>query len=193
MRPAAVAVGALALFLAGFAVGRIQPHQPALLEVSSGPRPEVDLSPAKEPKTILAPAIKPGKPEKPPVSDPGRLVIFGEQVSTTTATLPATDAGARFHLATFAKMEANRLSLRPVAWLESPQGARLPFEASTTEAPVSFSLQTAAAPRWSASLVVLATRERIEPGAMIQHDRGPVRFTLGGTRTSALVGFGLTW
>lgn len=188
---AAPLVVVLALgFVGGFFVGGLS-RKPAAstVQIRSGNTVERDLSPKGEVGTVKATAISQA-PQKVPVPVPPEL---GTQLQTTVGVLPALEAGARFHVATFGQVEGNRLQLRPVAWVEGPQGVRVPFEGATTETPIELPIQTTTAPRWSVSLVLVGTGERVEPGAMVQHDRGGFRFTGGATRRSVLVGVGVFW
>jgi|GEM_PF-4248994 len=178
------------LFGLGFMAGQLARRQePAALRIEAGPRLALDLSPKGEAGTVRAPAIRREKQQTPAPVPPE----LGTQLQTVTATLPALEPGARFHLATFGRIEADRLQLRPVAWLDGPQGARIPFEASTTEAPVSLPLQSRQAPRLSASVFVQVSPARIDPGAMVQRDWGAWRVTAGATRAGAFFGVGILW
>lgn len=202
MTPAAIpwkligyALASLALFFGGFFLGRSRGQEPAALIVRNGEKPEINLSPkGSEQKTILAPAIHPGKPEKPPISDQANQVE-GEHLSTTTTTTQdAAPAGSRFQLAIYGKSEAGTLALRPVVWLESPQGQRMPIEATTTEQTVKLAIQTQPRPTWAASLLVdLEKGQRPRTMVMVQHDREPWRFSLGAAKHRAILGIGVCW
>lgn len=176
-------------FVGGFFAGTwTRKPAPSLVRIEAGPKLERDLSPIGEVGTVKASRVTPG-PQRAPVAVPRDL---GVQLQTTTAILPALEAGARFNLATFGQVEGERLSLRPVAWLEGVQGVRIPFEVETTEAAVSLPLG-ASRGRWSASLLVMASRDRLEPCALVQRDWGRVRITAGAAPSGVLAGVGWTW
>lgn len=188
MKVSVVAVLALG-FVGGFFAGMwVRKPAPSVVRIEAGPKLERDLSPKGEVGTVKASRVTPG-PQRVPVAVPRDL---GVQLQTTTAILPALEAGARFQLATFGQVEGERLSLRPVAWLEGVQGGRIPFEVSTTKAPISLPLGGARA-RWSASLLVVASHDRLEPCALVQRDWGRVRITAGALPSGVLAGVGWTW
>ena len=176
-------------FVGGFFAGTwARKPSPSLIQIKAGPQPERDLSPKGEVGTVKASRIVQAA-QHAPVKVPPDL---GVQLQTTVAVLPALEAGARFQVATFGRMDGDRLALRPVAWLEGVQGGRIPFEVVTTEAPTTLSLQ-GVRPRWSASLLAVATRAPVEPCAMVQRDWGRMRITAGATPTGVLAGVGLCW
>lgn len=192
------AFASLALFIGGFFTGRHTgkpaPQTSALI-VKTGESAEIDLSPkGSASKTVIAPAVHPGKPQKPPTGDQVNQVK-GEHLSTTTTTTQeAAPAGSRFQVAIYGSTTGEALKLRPIVWAETPQGLRLPVEASTTEQSITVPLVAARRPSWSASVLVeLDEKLSLRPVALAQHDRGAIRFTLGAARNRAVVGLGVVW
>ncbi len=157
---------------AGFIAGRWSAPVPVLEVGKARPRPEVDLSPAGERRTVIAPKIVNGTPQAPPAAVPK---AFGHQVATTSTRVPALPEGGLFQSATFARLDGRAVELRTVEWLETPQGRATLGDARTVAAPVRLVLPPP--PKWGAALLVPVGEGRQQPGGLVLWTPGP--FVLG--------------
>lgn len=156
----------------GFLVGRWSAPVPVLEVGKAHPRPEVDLSPAGERRTVLAPRIVRGTPQAPPTAVPK---AFGHLVATTSTQVPVIPEGGLFQAATFARLDGRALELRTVEWLETPQGRTTLGEARTVATPVRLVLPPP--PSWGAAVLVPVGQGRPRPGGLVLWTPGP--FVLG--------------
>lgn len=173
MRPRLLAALLVVLGTAGgFVAGRLTAHRKVELRVEAAPeRPERDLSPKGEARTVLVVRTVPGVPVEPPAAVRG----LGEHLATTATQLPALPEGGAFHAATFARLDGPRLQLRTVEWLDGPSGRVGLGPARTVEAPLRLVLPEP--PRWSAALLVPVGEGRPRPGALVAWT--PRRLVLG--------------
>lgn len=173
-------VTALALALMGaFVAGRwsIPRNKPIPLVIApASPKPELNLSPAPEVRTVIVTRTVSGKPAPPPAAVPADL---GQQLQTTSTTLPAIPQGAVLHDALYGRVDGSRITLRSVEWADTPGGRMDLGEAATVTATTTLSLPAPPAPpRWGISALPYLDQGRIRTGALVEHWNGPL--TLGG-------------
>lgn len=150
--------------------------KPIPLVIAAAPRPEVNLSPAPEVRTVIVTRTVPGKPLAPPEPVPADL---GQQLQTTSTTLPALPQGAVLHDALFSQVEGNRLTLRGVEWADSPSGRVSLGGASTVTATTTLTIPAPPGPpRWGVAALPYFDGAHIRAGAILENYRGPL--TLGG-------------
>ncbi len=126
----------LAALGGGFVAGRWSIPRGKPIPLVVGPSralPEHDLSPAGQVRTVIVTRVVPGKPAAPPAAVPPEL---GQQLQTTDTTL----AAGVLHDALFGQVDAGRLVLRNVQWLDTPTGPGTLGDTRTTSAPVSLLL-----------------------------------------------------
>lgn len=152
------------------------------------PRPELDLSPEGERRTVIAPRIVPGTPQAPPGPIPGAL---GRQVATTSTQVPPLPDGGLFQTSTFARLDGRALELRTVEWVETPQGRATLGDSRTVVAPVRLLLPPP--PRWGAAVLVPVGDGRPQPGGMIQWTPGPFLLGAGHVEGHSFVLAGGRW
>lgn len=172
----------------GFLAGRWSAPVPELEVGKARPRPEVDLSPAGERRTVLAPRIIPGTPQAPPaaVSE-----AFGRQVATTSTQVPVLPSGGLFQSATFARLDGRALELRTVEWLETPRGRPPLGEARTVAAPLRLVLPPP--PKWAAALLVPVGEGRQNPGGLVLWTPGAFVLGAGHVQGQSFVVTGGRW
>lgn len=172
----------------GILLGRWTAQAPVLEVGRALPRQEMDLSPARERRTVLAPRIVPGTPQAPPGPVPKAL---GQQVATTSTQVPPLPAGGLFQSATFARLEGRAVELRTVEWMETPEGRATLGEARTVAAPVRLLLPPP--PRWGAAVLVPVGVGRPRLGGLIQWTPGPVILGAGHVEGHSFVMAGWRW
>lgn len=172
----------------GFLAGRWSAPVPVLEVGKARPRPEVDLSPAGERRTVVAPRIIPGTPQAPPAPVPE---AFGRQVATTSTQVPPLPAGGLFQSATFARLDGRAVEFRTVEWLETPQGRATLGEARTVAAPVRLVLPPP--PKWGAALLVPVGEGRQNPGGLVLWTPGPFLLGTGHVQGHSFVIAGGRW
>ena len=175
-KPAAVAVALFGAFVGGrWSVPREAPVP--LVIAPPRPLPERDLSPAAAPRTVLVPRTTPGRPCAPPAAVPADL---GQHLQTTSLSLPAIPAGAVVHDALYGAISGDRLTLRDVAWADSPSGPVKLGQAETVTHSVSLQMPgLPRAPRWGIDALPYLQDGRIKTGVLAEAYRGPVTMGLG--------------
>ena len=180
----------LAALGGGFVAGRWSIPRGKPLPLVVGPSralPEHDLSPAGQVRTVIVTRMMPGKPAAPPAVVPPEL---GQQLQTTDTTL----SGGVLHDALFGQVDAGRLVLRNVQWLDTPTGPGTLGDTRTTSAPVSLLLPAPPAPpRWGAVALAGLQNGRLVYGGALEYWRGPVGLQAGAVGDVIFAGAGVRW